>query len=599
MAKHPARFACWIVVCLSGALALEGCGSTQDMNLAPISTAGSLQSTIVGRSSNNGDNELTVQESASIDVASYIWQPWFVQVRGGVDFAHDKTFGSEGDSSFSGSADATISVLPMSNYPVTLGLAHSDSYASGDFSGDRSTSDRAFINASAVLTQNLRGGMSASWDRTDQEDSGIQNTQTVSLNLQQTFPRDEAPIGITSIGLSVGLENSEFTATDPDEEDGSHQLATVQLDTRSEPIENVSYNSLMTAIYDDEADGDDTTTRMSFQGVSTVQWRPENQPFIVTGTLRALAEKIDRDDDFGSSGTDTLLATATLGMRWPGGSYEDVSRDEGGSLGEDAIEDGLRFDAVIFASANYVAEQRPLAGFDWRWDARASTENGANEDGLVTRESIGLGHRFERMLEDLIFVPVRFSFDQSIDLGFDPDGDDTFNVGLSDSIAFSYSGAEAASSTFARLFFSDTRSLIGEQREFQMIQARIGRRVAISRQRRLQGDLSAQGSRQVDEDDSDVFVTASGNFTYSHRDLFDIENLGLRSEVRINAVNLDELFGKSSKLGNDLLRNDWRNTLIYRIGRLAASIETTVFQRGSEFDYLALLRFRRDFGGGE
>ena len=434
----------------------------------------------------------------------------------------------------------------------------------------------------------------------------------MNLNLSRTFPRDQTFLGISSIGLNLGLRNSDLAASGPDQEDGSHQVATVALSTRSEPFENLFYNSLMTAIYDDDADGDDTTTRMSFQGVSTLQWRPEDRPFIVTGTLRTLTEKIERNDDGESSGSDTLLAAATLGLRWPvndrfsvnlglRGSYQDVSRDEGGALGEDAGGDGQRFDAGLVAGANYVSRTRQLAGFDWRWDARASTDSGfSNDEGLDSRETFGLGHRFERMLEDLIFVPVRFSFAQDLNLGFDPNGEELFGAGLSDSISFSYAGAGAASSTFARLSLRDTRDLIGEGDEFQSLQARIGRRVAISRQRRLQGDISAQASRQVSEGETDIFVTASGNFAYLHRNLFDIENLGLRSELRVNVVNLDQLFGASSgELDNEFLRNDWRNTLIYRIGRLATSLETTLFQRGTGLSYLAVLRFRRDFGGGQ
>ena len=98
MAKHPATFACRIAACLCGVLALEGCGSPLEMSLAPITTTGSVQSTVIGRRSSDGTSELTVQESVSVDVTSYIWQPWFVQVRGGADLAHDKTFGNGSDS---------------------------------------------------------------------------------------------------------------------------------------------------------------------------------------------------------------------------------------------------------------------------------------------------------------------------------------------------------------------------------------------------------------------------------------------------------------------------------------------------------------------
>jgi hypothetical protein len=417
--------------------------------LAPVSVSGSVQSTVIARRGTEGSSELTVQEGIGVDVASYIWQPWFVQVRGGVDLTHEKTFAAEGGSSFSGSVDTALSVLPRSKYPVTLGFSHFDSRASGEFAGTDFIRDRASINATAVLTQNLRGGLWASWERADQSDSGVQTTQTMNLNLNQTFPRDEAPLGITSVGLNVGLSNSDLTATDPDEEDGSNQLATLHLDTHSEPFENLFFDSLVTAIYDDDVDGNDATTRKSLQGISTAQWRPEGKPFIVTGTLRTLTEKIEREDNGEPSDSDTKLAAATLGLRWPvddnlsfnlglRGSYEDVSRDEGSELGQDAIDDGQRFDAVLIADVNYISDKRKIASYDWRWDARASTENGMRSDeGVVSRESVGVGHRFERMFEDLIFVPVLFSFVQGADLGIDANSDEPLNAGISDSITFS------------------------------------------------------------------------------------------------------------------------------------------------------------------
>jgi hypothetical protein len=583
-----------------------------EMTLAPVATTGTVQTTVINRRSTDGSSELTVQEGFGIGIDSYLWHPWFAQVNGSVDFSHEKTFGAEGGSSFRGSADATLSVLPQSKYPVTLGVSHSDSRASGEFSSIDFTRDSAFINARAVITQNLSGGLRASWSRTDQTDTAVQTTQVVNLTLNQTFPRDKTILGIGAIDLNVGLNSSNLVASSPDEDDNDHQVAIVQLGMKSEPFENLFYDSRITAIYDDEDDGDDATTRESLQGISTLQWRPENKPFVVTGSLRTLTEQISRDGNNDATDSKTLLAAGNLGVRWPvndrlsfnlglRGSYEDITREGGSSLGESDLDDGERVNATVNAGVNYNSEPRQLSGFEWRWDARAASENGIRSDeGVITRESLGLGHRFERMLEDVIFVPVRFSFAQDLDLQFDADGDDPISAGLSDSITFSHSQSKDATSTTARLFLRDSRELIGETREFQLIQARLGRRVAINRDRRLQGDLSMQTAREVNEDETDIFFTMSGNLSYDHRNLFEIENLGLRSELRINLVNLDELFGESTDdLDSEFLRNDWRNILTYRIGRLTANVEATVFQRDEGFGYLALFRFRRDFGGGK
>ena len=117
------------------------------------------------------------------------------------------------------------------------------------------------------------------------------------------------------------------------------------------------------------------------------------------------------------------------------------------------------------------------------------------------------------------------------------------------------------------------------------------------RDRRLQGNVDAQAIRQVDQNDTDISITASGNVSYQHRNFLDVENLGFRSELRVNVVDIDTALGLDDEdVDPDLLQNDWRNILSYRIGRLTAELEATAFHRDAAFGYLGLMRLRRDFG---
>ncbi len=281
------------------------------------------------------------------------------------------------------------------------------------------------------------------------------------------------------------------------------------------------------------------------------------------------------------------------------GSYENVSRDEGGSLGETDLDEGERIIGLMLFGADYRSVPNPLWGFDWSWDVRGQAENGfRTDDGLLSRETLTLGHRLERDYSELVFVPVRFAFDQEIELDADLEEDDLFGVRLAHAVTFDYTKSDEASSTFARLFLRDSRTLVGERREFDIIQFTLGRSVSVDRDRRWQGNVTAQAIRDVNEDGSDVIATASGNVSYLHRNVFETDDLDFRSELRLNIVNVDDLFGEAEdEFASDRFRNDWRNILSYRIGRLTAELEGSAFQRDSGLGYLALVRLRRDFGG--
>ena len=153
------------------------------MNLAPISTPGSVEVTALSRQRTDGTIENIVQERLDVVMNSYVWEPWLVGVGADVTLAHENQWGDDSGSSFLGSADATISVLPVSDYPVTINLAHLDSRASGDFGASDYIRDRASISGRARYDAHLNGGFNASLERTDREDSGVLDSQNLSLNV--------------------------------------------------------------------------------------------------------------------------------------------------------------------------------------------------------------------------------------------------------------------------------------------------------------------------------------------------------------------------------------------------------------------------------
>ena len=598
---------------LAAAAASPGCTEIGSMNVAPIVTAGSVQTTAFYISQTNGDTDHGVLQTGSISAESYIWQPWLASVRGRGNVSYELRGGDAESRSLQGSGEATLSILPVSKYPATFTFSHVDSRVDGDFVGFDFTQTRASANFRAAITQNLTGRLFASYDILKRDQNGDLNTRNLQLNLTQTFPKDETFFGLQSIGLGASYRDLSFTATTPEDSDADRTLAVLSLTMDGRPSDELTYNSTNVFNYEIQDEAEDSFDLMSVQSVSTMQWRPEEYPVVVTGTLRGLIEQIERDELSGGADSDTMLVAGTVGARWPvsdrlsfnfglRGAYENVERGEGAALGETNLPEGQNFSAALLAGANYFSETHQVSGFDWNWNSRALLDVGMrNEDGFFTRDSVAVGHKFERGIDPFGFGPIRMTFDQELEARIDTDDDDDqFALFLSNGVGFSTSRADRTSSSSARFRLFDRRNLLDSDDEFQIAQFRWDKRMAFDRDRSLTAALTAQAVRRVDEDDTDFSLTASGNVTYQHRNVFGAENLDFLSELRLNIFDLDEIFGRrEADFSSETFRNDWRNILRYRIGQLFLQTELSAFYANEGLGYLALLRLRRDFSPSE
>ena len=612
--SHQRRVAGGVSAIFALALLVSGCGaSTKDLGLAPVTVNGSVQTFAANRYSSEGSSEITTAAVANMTAQTYIWHPWFATVSSDLNVAYDYNTGDRSGSSLRAGGALRLDVLPESKYPVSISAGHTESRLSGDFVSGDIVRDYASLDARAAFTPTIKGGFQVAWDRSDQRDSGVRTGMRANMTLDKTFNADSAYLGVRSIGFQAGGRRNDFTASDPADDDRAFDTANVRLTLRSKPSDTVDVDTRLGATMFDLASGTDEETRLSAQGLTTLQWRPEELPFNVTGALRVLWEDVERVRNGQSSSRGTKLALATAGLRWPvsdnlsvnlglRAGYEDVTRDEGIEFESESDETGARFEAGFLVGINYRSDRHDIGGFEWRWTAAATADNGIDtKAGFDSIESIQVGHEISRQFQEIFFWPVTMTVRQGFDITANTeDADGLLSAGLTHSLTLGYSRADRETSRFGRVIIRDSRNLIGATREFQAIQLRFGERIQFDRDSRLSGNLGAQFSRSVSSTgDTSTSANLSADVTYEHRHLFEIEGLFFRSILRANIVDLDDLFGFGEEVesGFDGLENDWRNILTYRIGRLSAETEASTFYRNGGFGYLVMFRLRRDFGG--
>lgn len=592
----------WLMLALAGHSA---CGATEDLPLAPVITSGSIGVRSVFRKQPDGDSETTQQVNHTLNADTYIWQPWLARVGGRVSVAQDFTSGRTNSTSTLASGEVTLSALPLSRYPATLSLSHTDSRVDGEFVGADYTRDRINLTAGAAVRDDIRLRLRTSYDQTLQPEVGDRLRSQIGLSAEKRFSKDDTFAGISSIILDTEYSDQQFDNVDDD--DISNQLALARLRIRAEPADRLNFDSATTVLVDDEQFGDETLARTRAEEIATAQWRPDDAPYTVTTVFRALLEELD----YGGSSTtqaDTSesLVALTSALNWPvnenlsvttgiRSEYESIERRQGSAAGDLVNPEGKSYSAGALGGASYNSDRHKVAGFDWRWNANGLVDTGFDSAaGFENQNNAGLGHRVERPI-DIPFIGAGiFSADQRLSAFFDTGDDATMSA--AHGVAATHTSAGNGQSTFMRLFARDNRDIAGGDHEFQLIGFQLTRREALDQRSQWFGNLSAQLTRQGSE--GETLFTANGTLGYREFDVFAFENLIFDTELRLNDVGLQNLFLTSDEDSRrELSQADWRNRLSYRIGRLTLGAEASAFRREEGIGITLLFSGRREFTG--
>lgn len=611
----------WCIALLLVTAPLISCESGSTSGLPPIQTTGSVGHTFRTIETPERSREYSNQTQGRLQARSYIWQPWFITAETGGTVAYENTVGGEaakGDSLIA-SGNASLGILPLSRYPVTLSYAHTDSRTEGNFSNDF-VSDRANATIQGLFSNTFRTGARASYERVDEEDAGIQEFRSAGLDVLQILDKSRI-----SLALSHVDEKTSSDSTEAGNERESDDIATLR--HIYTPTERLRTDSTATVIYDQDETASRDETGFLTQGTSTAQWRPEDRSFTVNGALRAFKETREFDAKGAGGGeSDALTTSGTVGLNYPivprlttnlglSGTYQARDNSAGGGAAASSGEDRETIEGRLIGSANYLSLPTPVATFDWSWNASALAEpayreergqasGGGGQEGFEFSGSLALGHAASRGVDVPALGPSQFRVSQRGRVIRTREDETIPN--LSHTASLTYSAAEDGTTTLIRLSGSDTRDLAGDtQSEFSLGQLQLNRQSAIDIESGWRGGLTAQISRRKSKgQDEDVTVTANGNLGYFVRRIFGVRNLDFNSDLVVRAFGLEDAIEDEDdrQLGKKDIRAEWTNRLDYRIGRITAGLEAEVFYSDrsageSGFGSVVIFRIRRDFGG--
>jgi hypothetical protein len=373
---------------------------------------------------------------------------------------------------------------------------------------------------------------------------------------------------------------------------------------RAAPTDRINHDLSATLISDNFGSKQDRFDRVIGQGVGTFQWRSPSNEFAATSAVRLMAQQVNHQFAQEKKDTDSALMAASAGVSWRASNQLTMS------LGARATAEHIQaivdereaqpnavrsnYAGGLVGSMDYRSLPLDLAGFNWHWDARAAGDLGFNAAPRYTTlygprsdAQATIGHTLSKSLRLPWIETVNLSFLQEV--GF-------YHYSYAEEFKPMKALADEAGASYFRVYLRDNHGFGDRPEEYQTAQFDFTRQVQLTGNQSLQGSLGVQVVRQLRDQNDDTYAFSRADVEYEYRDLFKIDGLSFLSTLRINALGRnDPVHDWRDELSPDLFRNDWRNRIQYRIGKLWLTLEGTAFQADDKFGQYVRFSGRRSF----
>ncbi len=539
---------------------------------------------------------LQMNDIMGIKASSYIWQPWFALVGGGLGLVNSREFRGESDDqtrgqprnlnarSVTGNGEATL--FPVSRFPFTAYFDVSDSRASGE-PGTGEFSSTRFGARQSYRPPEGNANYAASFNHSTLE-SPLYGTDTVNA-FSASANRNVGAQTFDLAGTHTGNTRSNT---------GEHTAFTNLITRhayRPDPQFSVnSLGSLSASDYRLNSSGVPTANRSRFAQANTfASWRPdEDSPWFFTGGGRMFRSSIASNAGSTESSTlsGNLAATYALSRQTrisAGATVTQLFSDVAGTLL-----------TTQTAGVSHVGDPFRFYDFTYAWNAGA---NAANQSGLPEgmRQNVNsqLGHNVNRNLTLGEHSQLNFGLGQNLGAGYDSLIGDSRALGHNGSVSWRLT-RDAATTAYASLLGSDTRTTGAYANHFQLVNLQATGQVQFSRSSMAAANLTVQGIRQTTRTNPDApaNINSSGNLTYTHMRAFNVPRLRYYAIYTVNDTQFKTRLQGDFNAPRERISQSFEQRLDYSVGRVGIRLTMRVAEIEGRRDALIFLRVAREFG---
>lgn len=555
--------------------------------LAPIRWGGNVAyetrtQTSQGQPASNSQVIIT-----NVNGSSYIWQPWFAQLTGGLGLVNSSSANS-GVSSKSDSVTGNLglSLLPLSRFPFFAGVDVSDSRTSGVVTANDFRSYRVNLRQSYRPVDGTTN-YSATYQRSTLSSStfGNDTLDVLEGNVTKTF------------GTQFIEINGNHTHNDAGLSGASSNLDRLNMRHTYRPdllLSVESLGSVNKADFRQRLNGAGSGAGTRFIQLNTfANWRPnEGTPLQVTGGARFFTL------DSQSNGIDSQ--SRSLGAN-VGANY-DLNRHTRLSGGADVAETTGSSGSVFTTSENGSVVYSPdivnLGKFNYRWNTAGSIANSTGNEG-GSRQTL-TGQANQNFLRDFTLGDesrIGFNFGQGYSATYDSAS--AASQTLSNSAAATWSKAQEAVTTYASLSATDARTFGRNANDFQLINFQATRNTQLNRNSYWAGSLTLQAARQSspNKPGGGFNTLTSGNLVYQQQRAFGIPRLRYYANLTVSSQQFDSRLSGDINAPRERVSSSFENTLDYTIGRLDMRLTARIAKIDGNRNGLIFFRVNRQFGG--
>lgn len=568
---------------------------TSRLQLAPIRWRGSVGLEYRLVQTDEGARRGQLVEFSSLDMSTFVGQPWLVQVRANLGIlAYQQRF--SGDPNVSGALGAeraasltgggTVAVFPTSRFPFTATFESSDSRASGE----ATASD--YTNQMLALRQAYRSPLGdqvygASFERSTltSESFGRDTVTALTGTMQRTFS------GQQSVDVSGGYSQNRRSGSGDGSDVGR---LSARHSWRPTDLATVESFAAFSSTEFDSAGGLGSNSRF-FQVNSFGTWRPEEEsPFFLTGGLRMA------DATFGSAGAET--SSRTIGAN-VAGSYaitEHASMVASASVASLQGEGASDLVSTQSVAANYSPAPIPLGPVAYSWNTSVSANNqtgGSDEIGNQHALVAQANHQVSSGTSLGARASLNTNVNQGVSVLQDSVRGLTRTLSHSGSVSLRITPT-AGSDAFLSLSAGDSRSQGAREDEFQLINLQATGQLQLGVFSLFSANFTAQAIRQLldGEAEPETTLMRSGTLSYQHLRVFGVPRLRWISTATFNDTTLESRLLGDVNAVRDQYTQLFESRLQYDIGRLEMRLGTRLAKIDGRTDRQLFFRVTRQFG---